>query len=72
MVKGGGGAVQVQDHSSPSPPLGLPSLDMGHRACSDHAKSLSSHAGPCREHAGIQRVDGQCLHMMYTFYEAHV
>lgn len=26
-------------------PLGVHSLDMGHRACSDHAKSLSSHAG---------------------------
>lgn len=39
-----GGAIQVQDHSTAGP-LGLPSLDMGQRACSDQAKGLSSHAG---------------------------
>lgn len=64
-------AVQVQDRRTPSLPLGLPLLDMGQRACSYHAKSLSSHAGAVLGACWEPEVDGQCRHMTYEFYEAH-
>lgn len=71
MFNKGGAAVQVQDRSTPSGPLGLPSLGMGQRACSDHARSLFSHAGEGACWAPKSRWTASA-HDVRISYEAHV
>lgn len=59
--------------STPKHPAGPTSLAMGHGACSDHAKSLSSHAEAvaraCWETQKMDGVGTQCADFMRRMFE---